>query len=103
MLDAPTTRSNRIDASVGAAGTNERWRGWSVEMHAGASTSLKMRSASKPADPRGCDGAPDHRPQLGGRARMVERRRLHPHAVDGVAHDRLGEHLAGAVVAVHRH
>ena len=38
-LDAPTTRSNRIDASVGAAGTNDRNRGWSTEMHAGPSTS----------------------------------------------------------------
>ena len=53
MLDAPTTRSNRIDASVGAAGTNDRCRGWSVEMHAGASTSLKIRSASSPPTPPG--------------------------------------------------
>ena len=51
MLDAPTTRSNRIDASVGAAGTNDRNRGWSTEMHAGASTSPKTRSASSPPSP----------------------------------------------------
>src|SRR5262245_21554868 len=51
MLDAPTTRSNRIDASVGAAGTNDRKRGWSTEMHAGASTSPKMRNASSPPIP----------------------------------------------------
>ena len=38
-LDAPTTRSNRIAASVGAAGTNDRNRGWSTEMQAGPSTS----------------------------------------------------------------
>ncbi len=53
MLDAPTTRSNRIDASVGAAGTNDKKRGWSTEMHAGASTSPKMRSASTPPIPSG--------------------------------------------------
>ena len=44
MLEAPTTRSNRIDASVGAAGTNDKKRGWSTEMHAGANTSAKIRN-----------------------------------------------------------
>ena len=53
MLDAPTTRSNRIDASVGAAGTNDRNRGWSTEMHAGARTSVNTRSASMPPRPPG--------------------------------------------------
>ena len=51
MLDAPTTRSNRIDASVGAAGTNDKNRGWSMEMLAGPSTSAKMRNASRPPMP----------------------------------------------------
>src|SRR6478735_32123 len=51
MLDAPTTRSNRTDASVGAAGTNDRNRGWSTEMHAGASTSANTLSASWPPRP----------------------------------------------------
>ena len=58
MLDAPTTRSKRIDASVGAAGTNERNRGWSTEMQAGANTSPKMRSASRPPMPSGVTVAP---------------------------------------------
>src|SRR6476619_1604919 len=53
MLDAPTTRSNRTDASVGAAGTNDRNRGWSTEMHAGARTSANTRSASCPPIPDG--------------------------------------------------
>ena len=39
-------------ASVGAAGTNDRNRGWSTEMHAGASTSANTRSASRPPSPR---------------------------------------------------
>ena len=58
MLDAPTTRSNRIDASVGAAGTNDKKRGWSTEMHAGARTSPKIRSASRPPMPSGVIVAP---------------------------------------------
>jgi hypothetical protein len=40
-----------IEASVGAAGMNDRNRGWSTEMHAGASTSPKMRNASSPPTP----------------------------------------------------
>ena len=51
MLDAPTTRSNRIDASVGAAGTNDKNRGWSIEMLAGPSTSANIRNASSPPIP----------------------------------------------------
>ena len=53
MLHAPTTRSKRMLASVGAAGTKDKNRGWSTEMHAGASTSLKTLSASRPPRPRG--------------------------------------------------
>jgi hypothetical protein len=53
MLDAPTTRSNRIEASVGAAGTKLRKRGWSTLMHAGASTSANTRNASRPPSPFG--------------------------------------------------
>jgi hypothetical protein len=53
MLEAPTTRSNRIAASVGAAGTNDKKRGWSIEMFAGPSTSEKIRSASRPPMPCG--------------------------------------------------
>ena len=51
MDDAPQTRSNSIDASVGAAGMNERNRGWSTEMHAGASTSPNSFSAAAPPIP----------------------------------------------------
>ena len=51
MLEAPTTRSNRVAASVGAAGTKEKNRGWSTEIQAGASTSVKIRSASRPPRP----------------------------------------------------
>ena len=39
MLDAPTTRSNNTELSVGAAGMKLHIRGWSSETHAGASTS----------------------------------------------------------------
>src|SRR5690242_16474234 len=53
MLDAPTTRSKRIAASVGAAGTNERNLGWSTEMHAGARTSANTRNAARPPIPPG--------------------------------------------------
>ena len=51
MLDAPTTRSKRIAASVGAAGTKDKNRGWSIEMLAGPSTSEKIRRASRPPIP----------------------------------------------------
>ncbi len=51
MDDAPQTRSNSIDASVGAAGMNERKRGWSTEMQAGASTSPNSFSAAAPPMP----------------------------------------------------
>lgn len=40
-------------ASVGAVGTNDRNRGWSLEIVAGASTSPKTRSASSPPMPDG--------------------------------------------------
>ena len=39
-LEAPTIKSKRVDASVGAAGTKARNFGWSVEIQAGASTSV---------------------------------------------------------------
>jgi hypothetical protein len=58
MLDAPTTRSNRIAASVGAAGTNDKKRGWSTEMHAGASTVSNSRKAAMPPMPAGVIVAP---------------------------------------------
>ena len=58
MPPAPTTRSNRVAASVGADGTKERNRGWSMEMHAGASTSLKTRNASSPPMPSGVTVCP---------------------------------------------
>lgn len=41
-----------MDASVGAVGTNDKKRGWSAEMQAGASTSPNTRSASRPPRPR---------------------------------------------------
>ena len=50
-LEAPTTRSNKIDASVGAAGMKERYLGWSPEMHAGPKTSSKIFSALSPPIP----------------------------------------------------
>ena len=40
-------------ASVGAAGMNDKNRGWSMEMLAGPRTSAKMRSASRPPIPLG--------------------------------------------------
>ncbi len=40
-------------ASVGAAGMNDRYRGWSTDRQAGASTSAKTRSASAPPSPSG--------------------------------------------------
>ena len=54
-------------ASVGADGTNDRARGWSWEMQAGASTSTQRRSASVPPSPAGGD----RRPGVGRRARRA--------------------------------
>ena len=51
--DAPTIRSNRTDAFVGAPGTNANAEGWSVEIVAGASTSAQSRSASSQPMPPG--------------------------------------------------
>ncbi len=47
-----------VAASVGAVGTNERARGWSSEMHAGARSSIHSRSASDPPSPCGVMVAP---------------------------------------------
>ena len=47
------------------------------------------------------DRAPGHRLQFGGRARAVEGRRVEAHAVDGVPHDRLGQHLGGRIMLMH--
>ena len=49
--EAPTTRSNSVLASVGAQGMNDRNRGWSVEMHAGASSVVNRSSAAAPPSP----------------------------------------------------
>ena len=51
--DAPTIRSNRMDARVGAPGMNANAVGWSVEIVAGASTSAQRRSASSQPMPSG--------------------------------------------------
>ena len=51
IADAPTTRSNRTEAFVGAPGTKERNRGWSVDRHAGARWSVKAASADSPPMP----------------------------------------------------
>ena len=49
--------------SSGAAGTNARDAGWSVEIVAGARTSAQIRSASSPPDPLGRDRSrPARRP-----------------------------------------
>ena len=47
-----------MEAAVGAAGTKDRKRGWSIEMHAGASTSPNTRSASRPPIPWGVTVVP---------------------------------------------
>jgi integrase len=49
----PTTRSNSTLAFVGAPGMNESAAGWSVEIVAGASTSVQIRNASSPPRPSG--------------------------------------------------
>ena len=51
MDDAATTVSNRRAVFVGAAGMNARWRGLSVDMHAGARTSVKSASTSSGGRP----------------------------------------------------
>src|ERR687889_317509 len=51
MDDAPTTRSNSVLASVGAQGMKDRYRGWSVEMQAGASSWVNSASAASPPRP----------------------------------------------------
>ena len=98
MDDAPTTRSKMVAASVGAVGTNERARGWSSEMQAGASWSIHRRRAAGPPMPSGVMVAPIGGRQVGRRAGRVERRRIHAHALEGVV-----DHLPGpasSVVAV---
>ena len=57
----------------------------------------------EPADPFGGHGLADHRPQLGGRSGLVERRRVHPHALDGVSHDGLRQDLGRRIVTMHGH
>ena len=92
------------DRRLGGRRRHEREVAWVVGGDARRGEHLAEDAQGfQPANPRRRDRTPDHRSQLGGRSRMVERRRLHPHAVDGVAHDRLREHFTGAVVAVHRH
>ena len=52
-FDAPTTRSNNTDDSVGAPGTNDRNNGWSTLMQEGASCSVKISSAFNAPKPSG--------------------------------------------------
>ena len=52
-FDAPTTRSNNTDDSVGAPGTNDKNNGWSTLMHEGASCSVKISSALSAPKPSG--------------------------------------------------
>ena len=59
--DAPTIRSNRTLAFVGAAGTNASDAGWSVEIVAGARTSVHTRSASSQPIPAGVMVSPARR------------------------------------------
>ncbi len=59
--EAPTTRSKSTEAFVGAPGTNAIDDGWSVEIVAGASTSLQTRSASSPPRPSGVTVSPARR------------------------------------------
>ena len=47
-----------VAASVGAVGTNERARGWSSEMQAGARSSIQRRRASCPPSPSAVMVAP---------------------------------------------
>ena len=65
MDEAPTTRSKMVAASVGAVGTNERARGWSSEMQAGASRSIHNCRAAGPPMPSGVMVAPTVACQLG--------------------------------------
>ncbi len=51
-------RSKRAAASVGAPGTNDRSRGWSMEIVAGAMCSTKRRKASWPPMPSGVTVGP---------------------------------------------
>lgn len=50
---ALTTRSKASDVFVGAAGMKERYRGWSVERHAGARTSTNSVSTASTPIPCG--------------------------------------------------
>ena len=43
----------------------------------------------------------DHGAQLFGWSRLVERRRVHPHSLDGVAHHSLGQYLGRPIVTMH--
>ena len=99
--DAPTTRSNSTAASVAAAGTNDRKRGWSVEMHAGASTSAKTCERRFAADAIAGDGGPGAAPQLVRGGRRVEGRGIQLQPLEGVPHDGLREDLRLAVALVH--
>ena len=89
------------DAGLGGGRRHERQEPRVVDRDARRGEHIAEHTQRlQPAEPTLGDGAPGHRRQLGKGAGAVERG-LHPHPIDGVAHDGLREHFGGHVVQVH--